>query len=220
MTCTGLGGGRTSGTGPLRIITAVVVVLVHCGFVVAFLYAARWRAGARAERNAVMTFIAVPGVVEPRRQPTARGLARHQHIEAASSTLAAPVDPAALPLAVEPSTSIDWAGSAKLGARAALAPDETVQFGALPHSKSREVDKAESWWPAPLHHAGEQYQVEPGLWVVWLNDSCYLVLDSLAIGSPFADQKGHSARGQCLRRETPAGELFKALPEYKKYHQR
>jgi hypothetical protein len=49
------------------------------------------------------------------------------------------------------------------------------------HDSLSSTPADDNWWPRIQHHAGEQYKIANGDWIVWINASCYQVANS---GSP------------------------------------
>lgn len=71
---------------------------------------------------------------------------------------------------------------------------------------------------APAHYAGESYRDELGNKIVWVSEKCYLESDPPPPGTPAAFEHATSTRTVCPGdSNAPRGDLFKDLPEYRKY---
>lgn len=74
-------------------------------------------------------------------------------------------------------SSVNWAAEAR---RAVRAFDIRSHQPPL-HDSLSSTPADDNWWPRTPHHAGEQYKIANGDWIVWINASCYQVASS---GSP------------------------------------
>jgi type IV secretory pathway VirB10-like protein len=106
---------------------------------------------------------------------------------------------------------IDWSEEARRVAQAA-ANNAAASRG----SPRPDYATPSGIWPAPSHHAGEQWQLSNGDWMVWVSSRCYQI--SKSIPAP-GGASGHSLpETVCPQSNDPRGDLFKELPEYKKNH--
>jgi hypothetical protein len=68
-------------------------------------------------------------------------------------------------------TGINWAAEARRAVRAF-----DIRSHQPPVHDSLSSSPAEdNWWPRTQHHAGDQYKIANGDWIVWINASCYQV---------------------------------------------
>jgi hypothetical protein len=88
--------------------------------------------------------------------------------------------------------------------------------------KARELDPETDFRreqrPTPTHQAGDGYRDPYGNTVVWVNDRCYVVSESPALGTPDVFLRSRPTRTACVDQSAPEGELFKDLPAFKKHH--
>jgi hypothetical protein len=103
---------------------------------------------------------------------------------------------------------IDWGEEAHRAAETA-AIDEPA-FG--PATRHNPVPSSRSGLTAPPHHAGEQFKLDTGEWVVWISDYCYQTSEwAPTPGGPTGPALPNT---NCLLpSETPSGDLFKDLRE-------
>ncbi len=99
-----------------------------------------------------------------------------------------------------------------------VAEDITKKSGGTSDAtKSHNALSSPSWFSAPQHHAGEQFKSDTGAWAVWINDYCYQISDPISIAG--GSLGASLPRTVCPRASnTPRGDLFKELPEYKRRH--
>lgn len=169
-----------------------------------------------AEEGSFATISLPERTIEKPPAPQARRRGRADEIKApaiVSRASAVPVSSApqpTLPHSTAPQ-QIDWAEEAR---RVAQAAANNVPASSSPsrldHATPSEI------WPSPSHHAGEQYQLSNGDWMVWVSSRCYQI--SKAMPST-GGAVGHSLpETVCPQSNEPRGDLFKELPEYKKRH--
>ena len=111
------------------------------------------------------------------------------------------------------SRTTDWALEARQAAAATLNRPKPREFvnpaSALPppsHSSG------------PAHRAGDQERDPFGNVTVWVNDHCYVRSEAPPLGTPDVFARMATTTTTCIATGPPAGELFKDLPAYKKYH--
>jgi hypothetical protein len=206
-----MGGSR--GSSPGRTVAFAVVVAGHAGLLLILVLALDARTRSRALAGPVGTLILVSLPVPPDRR-----LGRNVSETAPIEPLALPpIPPPDIQLPGDAHTSIDWLAEARRAAGVATAAPRTRSFGEMP--------RAPSWLGAsrssPTHRAGEQYRLETGESVVWVNDRCYIVSEPPPLGMPDVLARSLGTRTVCQAPPGPReGELFKDLPAYKKYHPR
>jgi hypothetical protein len=127
------------------------------------------------------------------------------------------------PTSVETSPSgraIDWSSAAHQAAATILERGERIAFGFPAGGKSAITLEVPSRH-APAHHAGESDRTAAGEHIEWTSDRCYVASDPPLPGEPDFLKHARLSHGGCLPPAGPdAGELFKSLPAYKKYHPR
>jgi len=69
---------------------------------------------------------------------------------------------------------VNWAAEAR---RAVRAFDIRTHQPPI-HDSLSSSPADDNWWPRTAHHAGEQYKIANGDWIVWINASCYQVASS------------------------------------------
>ena len=74
-------------------------------------------------------------------------------------------------------SGVDWAAEARRAVRAFDIRSHQPPI----HDSLSSSPADDHWWPRTPHHAGEQYKIANGDWIVWINASCYQVASS---GSP------------------------------------
>ena len=151
-----------------------------------------------------------PKPAEPRHSNNPR--TRTNHARASTEKLS-PVTPSTAPISTtRPRGPVDWWTEAervvKERTHAALTlPDGRIDL----HIGPREN--------APAHYAGESYHDETGAKIVWVSDKCYIESDPPLPGTPPVFERARLTRTVCPGNSNQArGDLFKDLPEYRKYH--
>jgi hypothetical protein len=110
--------------------------------------------------------------------------------------------------------TIDWTVEAQRTAAAISDAPKAREFGSHPGTGLQQ----EQQHSTPAHQPGEGYRDPYGDSVVWVNDSCYVVSESPALGAPEVFSRSRPTRTVCVDQSAPEGELFKDLPAYKKHH--
>ena len=68
-------------------------------------------------------------------------------------------------------SGVNWAAEARRAVRAFdIRSHQPPVHDALSSSPAED-----NWWPRTQHHAGDQYKIANGDWIVWINASCYQV---------------------------------------------
>jgi hypothetical protein len=107
---------------------------------------------------------------------------------------------------------VDW-GEEERRAAEAFANSNAAP---ITRDKSNSTSSASAGsFPEPRHHAGEQFKLDTGDWIVWINDYCYQI-------SEWAPRAGGSLGVSlpdtiCPGESTTRSDLFKDLPQYKKH---
>jgi len=110
--------------------------------------------------------------------------------------------------------TVDWTLESQRAADAILNAPKPREFGSQPRADSQ---RAAQYPPAP-HQTGEGYRDPYGDSVVWLNDKCYVVSESPALGTPDVFARSQPTHTVCVDPSAPEGEQFKGLSAYKKHH--
>jgi hypothetical protein len=206
--------GGTRASSPGRAVALGVIVAAHAGFLLVLSIALDRRAGRASQATSVSALILLSVPIralapDRRRRPDLEEVA--------------PIEPLAFPsipapdieLRGEVHAPIDWLAEAGRAAEAATAARYTRAFGKIP--------EAPSWLgsshSASVHHAGDQYRLETGEWIVWVSERCYLISGPAPLGTPDVLARSRGTQVACQAPPgPPPGELFKDLPAYKKYH--
>jgi hypothetical protein len=198
-----------------RYAALVVVAALHLGLVAVLIAGSRIRSASPAAESVTTTLVAVPKTPEP----LAKGPAPELHL--APLAPVAPFVPA-LPSISYPTDNmpqaIDWqaegqkAAAAITGSRGVPSEDEDRRKTSSSHGPR-------PWVPPPAHHAGEQYTTITGEKIVWISDKCFVMSSRPTLGLPDIFARARLSTTICPRTSgTARGDLFEALPAYKKYH--
>jgi hypothetical protein len=122
------------------------------------------------------------------------------------------------PAVVSPSgQAIDWDAAARAVVATALRPRRRITFG-FPTGTSP-IMRGAHLPDFSGHHAGDSYRVAGGEVIAWVSDRCYVASDPPPLWEPDILKRAEITHTVCLPPNGPsAGELFKRLPAYKKYH--
>jgi len=71
-------------------------------------------------------------------------------------------------------SGVNWAAEARRAVRAFDIRSHQPPI----HDSLSSSPADDNWWPRAPHHAGEQYKLANGDWIVWINASCYQVASS------------------------------------------
>lgn len=136
-----------------------------------------------------------------------------------TAPISEPVDaPGPRALRIEVPRATDWIAAARRAAAAVLAPKAKTVFGFTERAAPFHALKGLSDHSPP--HAGESYRTHTGRRVQWVSKHCYFMS-----ASPAQMPEPQIARETRLLTVTckpsggsPAGDLFKSLPAYKRHH--
>jgi hypothetical protein len=200
-----MGGSRASSPG--RAIALGVVIAAHAGALLILGIELDRRARPVSPAAPVGTLILLsvpPGTTAPSDQRFS-----------GKPLLLPPIAPPDIEIPGEVQAPIDWLAEAGRAAEDVTAAPHTRSFGKMP--------QAPSWLgpsrPGPAHYAGEQYRLDTGESVVWVSDRCYIISEPVPLGMPDVFARSRGTQMACLAPSgSPAGELFKDLPAYRKYH--
>jgi hypothetical protein len=113
---------------------------------------------------------------------------------------------------------IDWRAEAQKTA-AAITGSTGVPSVAEDRRKTSSSHGPRRWFPPPAHHAGEEYKTITGDSIVWISDKCYVKSAAPMLGVADIFARGMLSTTVCPGSSGAArGDLFEALPAYKKYH--
>jgi hypothetical protein len=71
-------------------------------------------------------------------------------------------------------SGVNWAAEARRAVRAFDIRSHQPPI----HDSLSSSPADDNWWPRTQHHAGDQYKIANGDWIVWINASCYQVASS------------------------------------------
>ena len=202
-----------------RFAALVVVAALHLVLVTVLIAASRIRLRSPAAQDVITTMVPLPRAPEP----LAPGPAPSLHL--APLARVAPVLPAAPSIAYPPADDvphpIDWQAEAQKAAVAITGrkgvlsvPSETED-----RRKTSSSHGPRPWLPPPAHHAGEEYKTLTGDSIIWVSDKCYVRSAAPMLGLPQILARSRGSTTVCPGSSGNArGDLFEALPAYKKYH--
>jgi hypothetical protein len=203
-----------------RYAAFVVVAALHFVLVMVLIGASRIRLRTPAAQSVITTMVSVP--TAPQR--LAPGPTFQPRLAAPGSL--APLVPTPPSIAYPPADNvppqaIDWHAEAQ-SAAAAVTGSKGVP--AVP-SETQDPRKTSSstgpraWFPPPAHHRGEAYKTITGESIVWISDKCYVQSPAAKLGMAQILTRGMLTTTVCPRTSGKArGDLFEALPAYKKLH--
>jgi hypothetical protein len=204
--------GGSGAPSPGRAIALGVVIAAHAG-VLLILSIELDRRARPAPAAPVGTLILLSVPLSTRASPDQRPNGKVEEITPIEPLLPAPIAPPDVQLPGEVQAPIDWLAEADRAAEGVTLAPHTRSFGKMPQAP----DWLGSSQSAPMHHAGDQYRLETGEWIVWVSDRCYIISEPAPLGIPdvFARSRGTQMACQAPR-GPPPGELFKDLPAYRK----
>jgi hypothetical protein len=196
------------------------VIAIHLLLLVTFLLGSVSRRASVRPLGAITALILVPAPASRRRLVDTRQT-RLPHAVAAPAIMPLPlpdVTPELWAPDLEPAPT-DWAAAAQGAASRLAAPGTGTAIGVMPGQPDQSVRNPKSWWPVPEHHAGEQYRLDTGEWIVWVSDTCFFTTDPPHSEPPDEVMRGFQFLGipgkHCVgRSSTVRGDLFESLPEY------
>jgi hypothetical protein len=162
-----------------RYATLLVVLALHLALVAALVMASRtWNISGSANDPVELLFLPPANVSKVRAENS-----RPKRLSGDTAILIAPAFDSASPSPSPPAfasdgngSGVDWAAEA----RRALQAFE-IRNHQPPSDNTMSISPAEeSWWPRARRHAGEQFKMANGDWIVWINTSCYQVASSAA----------------------------------------
>jgi hypothetical protein len=107
-------------------------------------------------------------------------------------------------------SGVNWAAEARRAVRAFDIRSHQPPI----HDSLSSSPADDNWWPQTPHHAGEQYKIANGDWIVWINASCYQVASS---GSPAYTLDSNSPQTICPGKPgAPAGKPPEPASEQKR----
>jgi hypothetical protein len=164
--------------GLARYLTLIVVLSLHMAFLAVLIM---------SSRDAMLLVSANPPielmVISPATLPKIR--AENSSPRLSGDTAISIAAPALDSSSMSPSASgsdgngsgVNWAAEARRAVRAFDIRSHQPPI----HDSLSSTPADDNWWPRIQHHAGEQYKIANGDWIVWINASCYQVANS---GSP------------------------------------
>jgi hypothetical protein len=191
----------------------IAVLVIHVAIISVVILTSRIRYSQPSVRDFVSTWILLPTASAPKIStpkplpPTPSFTINPIQIE--------PPKIESLPVpAPETGGAVDWTMEAQRAVTAISSGPKTREFGSHPRADSQQ----EQQYPPAAHQAGEEYRDPYGDTVVWVNDRCYVVSESPALGTPDVLARSQPTHTVCVDPSAPEGELFKGLPAYKRHH--
>lgn len=198
-----------------RFTVLVVITALHFALVTLLVFGSRIRLRSPVAQTVTTTMVPLRRTPEP----PAPGPA--SKLSVAPLVSFAPVVPEppsiAYPPANEPQ-NIDWQAEAHKAA-AAITGSKEAPSESEDRRKTSSSHGPRPWFPPPAHHAGEQYTTITGDTIVWVSDKCYVESFAPIAGLPELFARQMLTTTVCPRTSgTARGDLFEALPAYKKLH--
>jgi hypothetical protein len=196
-----------------RYLTLAAVLALHAILLAAFLVAPRYGVQL-ASPNQPIELLYLPASTprETRRVPplTLSPETLLPSLPSHALTIVAPLP--AFPMNDAGRRDVDWGEEERRAADAFANTDAAL----ITSDKSNSISSASaSSFPEPRHHAGEQFKLDTGDWIVWINDYCYQISEwapraggSLGVSLPDTICPGDS---------TTRSDLFKDLREHTRH---
>jgi hypothetical protein len=199
-----------------RYAALVVVAALHFVLVTVLIIGSRIRLLSPAAESITTTMVSLTRAAEP--QATDRA----PEIRLAPLVPLAPFVPAPPSIAYPPTDNIpeavDWQAEAQKAA-AAITGSTRVPSEVEDRRKTSSSHGPRPWFPPPAHHAGEEYKTITGDSIIWVSDKCYVKSSAPMLGLADIFARGRLSTTVCPGSSgTARGDLFEALPQYKKYH--
>jgi hypothetical protein len=197
----------------------VVVAGLHIGLVTVLIAASRTRLRSSAAQSVITTMVLLPRAAES----LAAGPPPELHLAPLAplvrlAPLVPPLPSIAYPPADNVPQAIDWQAQAQKAA-AAITGSNAVPSETEDRRKTSSSHGPRPWVPPPAHHAGEEYKTITGDSIVWVSDKCYVKSSAPMLGVAQIFARGMLSTTVCPGSSGNArGDLFEALPAYKKYH--
>jgi len=209
-----MGDGRTSWSP--RYVAVVVVAALHVVLVTVLIGGSRIRLRSPTSETVTTTLVSLPNA------PATIPAVPTPELQLAPLAPLTPVVPQApsitYPSADNVPSTVDWQAEEQ---KAAAAITGLKEVPAEPEDRRRTSSShgPRPWFPPPAHHAGEEYKTITGDSIVWINDKCYVRSSAPMLGVPDIIARGMLSATFCQDSSGAArGDLFEALPAYKKYH--
>jgi len=184
------------------------VIAFHAVILSWLLAASRYPLDLTSPDRFVELFLVPPPNIQPKGRPlSALVLPPERHLPPLPSDALTEVVPLpASPTEGEATRDVDWGEEVHRAAETAADDGSTFAGNDKPDS----VSSRSSRFPAPRHHAGEQFILDTGDWVVWVNDDCYQVSEWAPRSAGWSGSS--LPRTICPQASTtPRGDLFKDL---------
>jgi hypothetical protein len=205
--------GRTRAWGLRGIVACAAVIALHAGLVLTLVVALRTSTNPATDFVGTLIFLSSSAPALPLSAPP------RPRTQTKSSPLAALERPASPPprASLEPDQgpSIDWGEEAQRAAAAVTSPRSRRELDRASGARSAQAVPQRA---APKHVYGEQYRPGDGSTMVWISDRCFIISELAPLGGPDVIARSIPTRTVCQDDSAPAGELFKDLAAYKKYH--
>ena len=207
--------------GPPQYIALAAVIAVHLVFLVSLVVASRSRQSPVKQFSEITALIFVPPARASRRSPVAAKQTRHPNAITPPLILRLPLtelEPGKLAPDIDRAPA-DWTATAQGAANRIAAPRTGTSFGFIPSQPDNVAQSPKSWWSTPVHHSGEQHRLDSGEWIVWISDSCFIVINTLSSEPPDEVMRGLREvigfpDAHCPSKSGIArGDLFDSLPE-------
>jgi hypothetical protein len=196
----------TSDSRSPRILILLGVIAFHAAILSGLLAASRYRVDLTSPNRALELFLLPPPSTPPKGRPlSSLVLPPERHLPPLPSddlTIVVPLP--ASPTDDAAKKDVDWGEEAHRAAETAANEKTPFAAGDTPHSAA----SSSSWFPAPRHRAGEQFKLDTGDWIVWINNYCYQVSEwaprsagwsGFSLPKTICPQSSNSPRGDLFK---------------------
>jgi hypothetical protein len=165
----------TSDSRSPRFLILLGVIAIHAAIVSGLLAASRYPIDLTWQNRAVELFLVPPPNTQLKGPSlSAMVLPPDRHLPPLpSDDLTVVVPLPASPTDDAAKRDVDWGEEVHRAAETAANEKSPFAAGEMPDS----VSSSSSRFPAPRHHAGEQFKLDTGDWVVWISNDCYQVTE-------------------------------------------
>jgi hypothetical protein len=163
----------TSDSRSPRFLILLGVMAFHAAILGGLLAASHYPVDLTSSSRSIDLFLLPPPSTQPKGRPlSSRVLPPDRHLPPLPSDALTVVVPLpASPTDDAAKRDVDWGEEAHRAAETAANENSPAAAGDKPDSAS----SSSGSFPSPRHHAGEQFKLDTGDWIVWINNYCYQV---------------------------------------------
>jgi hypothetical protein len=157
-----------------RYLTLVVVLSLHTAFLAMIIMGSRGSMLREPANPPIELMLISPATLPKIRAENSRPrLSGEMAISIAAPTLDA-YSSSSVSGAEGSGSGVNWAAEARRAVRAFDIRNHQPPV----HDSLSSSPAEDNWWPRTQHHAGDQYKIANGDWIVWINASCYQIASS------------------------------------------